>query len=562
MDESRLANLKSFSAEALSALRGELVEEAKAKRAGEPTVELAGELAEYTDGIAKIDVELAGRQELADKLAAVDAALAAAEAPVEEPEPEVIEEPVVEAEPAVELEAEVEAEVEVPAEEPEPEVIEEPVVAAAIEPPADAEPAISDKDFTVLTAGADIPGLAAGTTLDTVEALADAMMQRRGTLRGTARTGDGEKAVIATLTRPVPEDRILGSDPIENAARLEAVRGQEALVASGGICAPPERFWEQKVLGDPDRPVRDALPVFVPARGRVSHLPGPVLSDLEGSVRITTAAQDEAGYSDSPTGDEVLPKPCIPVTCPDEITDTIYAVHRCLTFGNFGARTFPEQVAAWLKLSVVQHAKIAEIELLDRIEAESTAVTNDTSTIKYGVVSTFLDQIDRAVAAYRSRYRLTSRVNLHAMFPEWFKASVRADLAKAKFERNLNVSDAEIVGWFRARNVNVSFYLDSATGAGQVFGAQGDGVALLEFPEAIRWYLYEEGAFVFLDGGTLDLGLVRDSTLNSTNDYQIFVEDFEGLMFDGHQALALDSAFCPTGEFAPDGTAIVCAAGS
>jgi hypothetical protein len=37
------------------------------------------------------------------------------------------------------------------------------------------------------------------------------------------------------------------------------------------------------------------------------------------------------------------------------------------------------------------------------------------------------------------------------------------------------------------------------------------------------------GTFLYLDGGTLDLGLVRDSQLENVSDYQIFGEAFEGM---------------------------------
>lgn len=37
-----------------------------------------------------------------------------------------------------------------------------------------------------------------------------------------------------------------------------------------------------------------------------------------------------------------------------------------------------------------------------------------------------------------------------------------------------------------------------------------------------------EGTFIFMDGGTLELGLVRDSVLNNGDyDYQLFAESFE-----------------------------------
>lgn len=41
---------------------------------------------------------------------------------------------------------------------------------------------------------------------------------------------------------------------------------------------------------------------------------------------------------------------------------------------------------------------------------------------------------------------------------------------------------------------------------------------------ALSW---PEGTFLHLDGGVLELGLVRDSTINSANDYMVFSETFE-----------------------------------
>ncbi len=39
--------------------------------------------------------------------------------------------------------------------------------------------------------------------------------------------------------------------------------------------------------------------------------------------------------------------------------------------------------------------------------------------------------------------------------------------------------------------------------------------------------LMGRGRIVAIDGGTLDLGIVRDSQLNSTNDFQIFGQSFQ-----------------------------------
>ena len=46
---------------------------------------------------------------------------------------------------------------------------------------------------------------------------------------------------------------------------------------------------------------------------------------------------------------------------------------------------------------------------------------------------------------------------------------------------------------------------------------------------------------MFLDGGTLDLGVIRDSTLVGTNDYTMFVETFENVALVGVESLQVTS---------------------
>jgi hypothetical protein len=64
--------------------------------------------------------------------------------------------------------------------------------------------------------------------------------------------------------------------------------------------------------------------------------------------------------------------------------------------------------------------------------------------------------------------------------------------------------------------------------------------------------LFPEGAVQFLDGGRLDLGIVRDSVLDSTNDAEMFIEPFEGLAFRGFTGAATQfvSSLCANGQSA------------
>jgi hypothetical protein len=59
--------------------------------------------------------------------------------------------------------------------------------------------------------------------------------------------------------------------------------------------------------------------------------------------------------------------------------------------------------------------------------------------------------------------------------------------------------------------------------------------------------LFAEGTFLFLDGGTLDIGVIRDSTLVGTNDYKMFVETFEGVAKVGVESIKVTSTIAVNG---------------
>ena len=109
--------------------------------------------------------------------------------------------------------------------------------------------------------------------------------------------------------------------------------------------------------------------------------------------------------------------------------------------------------------------------------------------------------------------------------------------------------------------VSVSYYLDAPTGGTtQAFAAEVAASSLDDFPDDVQIALFPEGAFIHVDSGSLELGLVRDSTLNSTNDFQIFGETFENVAriapLQATRWLQID--VCPNGVFPALGTALAC----
>src|SRR4029077_15082462 len=101
------------------------------------------------------------------------------------------------------------------------------------------------------------------------------------------------------------------------------------------------------------------------------------------------------------------------------------------------------------------------------------------------------------------------------------------------------VSEDEMRTFFATRNINVTFTQDSSVPAtqGGGFFPTISGAALPAFPATVQWALFPEGAWLFLDGGQLDLGIVRDSTLVRTNDYMEFSETFEAAAHIGGESL-------------------------
>ena len=420
------------------------------------------------------------------------------------------------------------------------EKMEAPVTAAAnadnlnIEVPADRRPVAQASVAPVaITAGADIPGYTAGSPMNDMKDVASAFEKRIHALR-RVNGGDGEQHIVASVATVYPESRTLTQDAESNWAKVQAVTGPEALVASGGHSAPFEVKYDIFGLGTTDRPLRDALPKFQADRGGIRFVTPPVLSSFANAVGIWTAANDSA-ETPSPAS-----KLSLTVSAAGENTVATDAVTLQLQFGNLMSRAYPELIARHNELGLIQHAREAEGQILTRLTALSTAVT---STSIIGVARDFLVTLGRAAANYRGRHRLGADAPLRVIAPFWVKDAMAADLTLAMPGDSTLNAYAEIDGLLASRNINITYHIDD-------FSSSQSAAALNEFADTFVWYMFAEGTFLFLDGGTLDLGVIRDSTLVGTNDYKMFVETFEGVAKLGVEGLVVTSTISVNGAAA------------
>jgi hypothetical protein len=341
--------------------------------------------------------------------------------------------------------------------------------------------------------------------------------------------GRSGRVALLRLEKEYPEDRQFGMSVEENTRMVEAVTGQRAITAAGGICGPLEADFTHPVCGDRGRPIRDALPAFQADRGGIRFAPTVGIGDLTDAITIWT------NENDADSTPAVTEKACPHIDCPDELEAKVDAIVRCITVGNFQAKFNPEFWRSRLDLLLVEHDRVAEQTLFGQMQAAATNVSQ--AATEGGTAKEALRALDRAAAGIRSRHRLNRSTVMNWIAPDWLRDALRSALtnqAPGDMLDPYSAADATINSFFANRSIRPVWSPDL-----QVFADQGAG-ALTDFPATATTIVYPEGSFVFLDGGSLDLGVeITDSVLNATNDRQAFAETFEGVTFRGCEALEL-----------------------
>jgi hypothetical protein len=450
------------------------------------------------------------------------------------------------------------------------------VVAAAAAPPAPRKPlrrppspsrermASVTSQGAPLVAAAGLQEVRGGTVMDR-KSLAQAY-KVTATRRGKpskSNSGVEERILVAAAHFPFPEDRILvAGDYEENAAKIAAkipnyipglngrLRG-EALVASGGLCAPLEPIYTMPNFASTARPVRDALPSFQADRGGVNVPAVTYIADIDTAITVIEEADDALGGT-------FATKSCQDMDCPAYTEVPVTIISHCREYGNLNAMAWPEKIAHENDLTMAAHARTSETYLLDRIKALSLNVTQAAVGSQMNAFGSLVHAITKATAGIRFRLRADGGTRFRALFPIWIGDMLAADNALMNFDRYQ--AQAQLTSALERYGVSVSYYLDPVTGGTSQGFAAETASALDDFPDDVQYALYVEGSFIHVDSGSLELGLVRDSTLNSTNDFQLFGESFENVARLGPEqgALWVTQDVCPNGVFPALGTALTC----
>ncbi len=386
--------------------------------------------------------------------------------------------------------------------------------------------------------------------------VAQAMWKKRMSF-GNIPSGTREELSIATGTK-VWDDAVpsVGLDPVENLKAFNQLTARGGLVASGAQCTPQTQLYDFFRLAEPIQDVENALPTVQAPRGGIRYIQANCEIQGAGAVGLWGS---EAGGPPPALDPETDEKPCDTVTCPTVAEVLVEAVTQCTIFDNLQYRTFPELIENFLEDVAVQFTLKKQTYYLDAIDTASTQTVGIGS---YGAARSMIYDLTVAAVAYRKRHHMPRGARLSVLIPDWAVDVVKADLFNDGDSGldYLNVPDSAIVQAFASRNLDVTFYYDDPTsvaGSNPLTTAQaGLGAELNDYPCVASSYLYAPGTFIKLDGGSLDVGLVRDHALNKTNDFAMFMEEWIGIAMLGCESVRIDSTVVPSGARAPYAAAL------
>jgi hypothetical protein len=415
----------------------------------------------------------------------------------------------------------------------------------------------------------EVPGVGhQGDTLTSMEQLSAAFRHRFDRLRSARGAHGGERFPVVSLRWSPPQHTISERASEQEATSLiasalrEQLRNPDGsavrapLLAHGGICIPQQVNYDLPApLNTAERPVRDALPRVGVDRGGLTFITPPRLSDVP-----TLAVGDVTSTEDASATAADYTKTFARITCPTASEVLVDAIFWQLEFGVQESRTWPELVDYWTNLTVAAHAVQAETKLLNSLKAGSALLTTTrpsngvadaatTPNILLGFTPNLIRQLLTLAAGIRSRERMGRDAPLRIMLPDWVPTAYAIDTAMRKPDEPELGSRARFEALLRQLGLQVSYYLDSPTTPAVKFAAQNAG-ALVAFPASFLAFVYADGVWVYMDGGELDLGVVRDAGLVNTNDYRVFYESFENVAKVGGPSYALTLDTCMNGATA------------
>lgn len=376
----------------------------------------------------------------------------------------------------------------------------------------------------IITASADIPGFAMASPFGDRFQVADAFHARARALPVSHRSP--QYAPVATIKNQY--DTVLSdrTSPADVEAKLKELTNPQRLYTNGGIttagggwCAPSVNRYDFFDVSCESGMVD--LPTVGIERGGINFPTSPTLADVfTGAFTsatnpwLWTETDDVATVTGSPN------KPCVRVPCPSFTNVRLECYGICLTAGNLTDNAYPEATQQQIKLLNSAHYHASNQRYIQQMLTLSTAaITGGAGGA--GVISPVLYMLELAAEDYRTRFGMCQDDVLEVILPHWIMAAMRADAAKRQGGdvEMIAITDNVIADWLDLRKVRAQFVSDWQVRASGLPGFTSDGNGFNSWPTSVQFMMFAAGTFVRGNGMTLNLGVVRDSTLNAENDH-------------------------------------------
>ncbi len=417
-----------------------------------------------------------------------------------------------------------------------------------------------------ITASVGLPGqFEPGARITDLRAVGDLMEQRaksmadQGGRFSARRTGDPYGGVQIASMKNDWADRFSDTSSTDAVqAYIEKVQGNrtaskfETLVAGGGWCAPSQNRYDFFNIACEGGAID--LPTFGVERGGVNFPVSPSLADTFSPALPWYTAFSNATVPWLWTEtDDILTvtgstnKPCIRVPCSSMTNVRLECYGICLTAGNLADNAWPESTRNFLSLLMSAHFHASNARYISQIvTAAGTAITGCTSATGKGATAPLLGVAEMGAWDYRTKFGMCDDDVIEWILPAWAKGVVRADLAKRSGVSDfMCIPDSQIAQWFDCRNIRVQFVDDFQVRAG---GQPGAATSITRYPPFVNGLMYAAGTVARGNGMSLDLGVVRDSTLNAENDFTAaWMEECHLIARFGHEVRNYQVEICPDG---------------
>lgn len=431
------------------------------------------------------------------------------------------------------------------------------------------DPKVQERSVNAVTASVDIPGVATGQELPSLESLGHAFQAKAKAIPITSAGRGASRHLVASVRNQFEhtiDDRTSAAD-VERLwhSMLDQKQNAEALVAGGGWCSPSQINYDFfNIAGTPK--VID-LPTVGVSRGGIRFPVSPAIGDVFFQNAGSSPASGMGGFAyafgngtdpwlwtesdDALTVTGSINKPTLRVPCPTFSEARLECYGISLTAGNLTDDAYPEATQNFIKLLRAAYAHAINARLIALMVAASEAAVN-IGTAANAAVPQLVNAAALAATDYRNRFAMDEDAILEAVYPYWTLEAMRSDLGYRPGIDSpalLSVVDAQIISLFTSRNVRPQFVSDYQVRATGLPGVSTNNLAA--WPVAVTFMLYAAGTFMHGTGLQLDLGVIRDSVLNAENDFTaLWAEECHLIAKVGHQSRQYTVAFNVGGNLA------------